>query len=32
MQTVDLATLRVSTDWPTVAQRLADRLVAQLTR
>lgn len=32
MQTVDLATLRVSTDWPTVAQRFGDRLVAQLTR
>ena len=32
MQTVDLATLQVSTDWPTVAQRFADRLVAQLTR
>lgn len=32
MQTVDLATLQVFTDWPTVAQRFADRLVAQLTR
>lgn len=32
MQTVDLATLRVFTDWPTVAQRFGDRLVAQLTR
>ncbi|MBA4342040.1 MAG: lipoate--protein ligase [Methylibium sp.] len=32
MQTVDLATLRVSTDWPTVAQRFGDRLVAQMTR
>ena len=32
MQTVDLATLQVSTDWPTVAQRFGDRLVAQLTR
>jgi lipoyl(octanoyl) transferase len=32
MQTVDLATLQVFTDWPTVAQRFADRLVAQLMR
>lgn len=32
LATVDLATLQVFTDWPTVAQRFGDRLVAQLTR
>ncbi|MDT8999803.1 lipoyl(octanoyl) transferase LipB [Paucibacter sp. APW11] len=32
LATVDLATLGVFTDWPTVAQRFAERLAAQLTR
>ncbi len=32
LATVDLATLRVFTDWPTVAQRFGERLVAQLSR
>jgi lipoyl(octanoyl) transferase len=31
LRTVDLATLGVSTDWDTVAQRLGDRLAAQFT-
>jgi lipoyl(octanoyl) transferase len=31
LATVDLARLGVSTDWATVAQQLADRLVAQFT-
>ena len=31
LETVDLATLGVSTDWPTAAQRLGERLVAHLT-
>lgn len=31
LQTVDLATLGVRTDWPTVAQRLGDRLVSHLS-
>ena len=30
LQTVDLVTLGVSADWPTVAQRFGERLVAQL--
>ena len=32
LATVDLATLRVFTDWPTVAQRFGERLEAQLLR
>jgi lipoyl(octanoyl) transferase len=32
LQTVDLATLGVFSDWPTVAQRFGERLAAQLTR
>lgn len=32
LATVDLATLRVSADWPIVAQRLGERLHAQLSR
>ncbi len=32
LATVDLATLRVFTDWPTVAQRFGERLEAQLVR
>ena len=32
LQTVDLATLGVFFDWPTVAQRFGERLAAQLTR
>lgn len=32
LATVDLATLGVFTDWPTVAERFAERLAAQLTR
>jgi lipoyl(octanoyl) transferase len=31
LQTIDLATLGVSTDWATAAQRLAERLVSQFT-
>ncbi|HJV94674.1 MAG TPA: lipoyl(octanoyl) transferase LipB [Albitalea sp.] len=31
LKTVDLATLRVSTDWATVAQRLGDRLASHLS-
>ena len=31
LETVDLATLGVSTDWPTAAQRLGERLAAHLT-
>src|SRR6185436_9831862 len=31
LETVDLATLRVSTDWATVAQRLGDKLVSHLS-
>ena len=31
LQTVDLATLGVRTDWPTVAQRLGDRLQSHLS-
>jgi len=32
LRTVDLATLGVFTDWPTVAQRFGERLAAQLVR
>jgi len=32
LATVDLATLGVFTDWPTVAERFGERLSAQLTR
>lgn len=32
LETVDLARIGVSADWPLVAQRLSERLVAQLTR
>ncbi len=32
LETVDLARIGVSTDWPTVAQRLGERLAAQLSR
>ena len=31
LETIDLATLRVSTDWATVAQRLGDKLVSHLS-
>ncbi|MGL6108989.1 MAG: lipoyl protein ligase domain-containing protein, partial [Rubrivivax sp.] len=31
LRAIDLATLGVSTDWPTVAYRLGQRLGAQLT-
>jgi len=31
LKTIDLATLRVSTDWATVAQRLGDRLASHLS-
>ncbi len=32
LATVDLATLGVSTDWPTVAERFGERLIAHLSR
>jgi lipoyl(octanoyl) transferase len=32
LQTVDLATLGISTDWQTAAERLGERLAAQFTR
>jgi lipoyl(octanoyl) transferase len=32
LETVDLARIGVSTDWPTVAQRFGERLAAQLSR
>ena len=32
LQTIDLATLRVTTDWDTVAQQLGSRLAAHLSR
>ena len=32
LETVDLVTLGVSADWPTVAERLGERLVAHLSR
>jgi len=32
LRTIDLATLRVTTDWDTVAQQLGSRLAAHLSR